>query len=118
MLVICTAIISIMNTDNDPSTTDELAATPTPSVPLVELYPLKQLINPIANPKKKVLIKAGKTSENSKLLKTCEKNKWKLTSPFKFTAIYAPYSEIASPTITNSGSISVVANMRVTTIYL
>jgi hypothetical protein len=40
MLVICTAIISIIKTNNDAITTAEFAAFPTPSVPVFALYPL------------------------------------------------------------------------------
>ncbi len=61
-----TAIKSIINSNIELKTTAELAAIPTPAVPFLQLYPLKQPTIPIANPKKKVFIVDGITSLNSK----------------------------------------------------
>jgi hypothetical protein len=62
MSVIKTAIKSIINKSIEDTTTAELAAIPTPAVPVLQVYPLKHPTNPMANPKKKVLIVAGSTS--------------------------------------------------------
>lgn len=61
-----TAIKSIIKSNIELNTTAELAARPTPAVPFLQLYPLKQPTIPIANPKKNVLIVEGMTSLNSK----------------------------------------------------
>lgn len=46
------------------STTEELAALPTPSVPLLALKPLKQLIIPIVKPKTNDRVNVEATSSN------------------------------------------------------
>ncbi len=56
----------MINSNMELKTTAELAARPTPAVPFLQLYPLKHPTNPIANPKKNVLIVEGTTSLKSK----------------------------------------------------
>ena len=51
-------------------TTAEFAAIPTPAVPFLQVYPLKQPTKPMAKPKKKDLIVAGIRSLKSEALKT------------------------------------------------
>jgi hypothetical protein len=69
-LVTKTARKSIIKSNIEVNTTAEFAASPTPAVPFLQLYPLKHPTNPMANPKKKVLIVEGIISLNSKWLKT------------------------------------------------
>ena len=54
-----TAIKSIINNNIEVKTTAEFEASPTPTVPFLQLYHLKQPTNPMAKPKKKDLIVAG-----------------------------------------------------------
>lgn len=60
----------MINNNIEVKTTAELDAFPTPAVPFLLLYPLKQPTSPMAKPKKKVLIVAGKISLNFRALKT------------------------------------------------
>lgn len=70
MSVTKTAIKSIIKRSIEEKTTAEFAATPTPTVPFLQLYPLKQPTSPMAKPKKNVLMVAGMISPNSIALNT------------------------------------------------
>ena len=79
------------------NTTAEFEASPTPTVPLLQLYPLKQPTRPIAKPKKNDFMVAGLMSEYSSASKTELKNNKKETSPFKYSIKADPNKAIASP---------------------
>ena len=97
MSVTKTAIKSITNKSIEVKTTAEFEASPTPTVPLLQLYPLKHPTNPMAKPKKNDFMIAGLISEYSKASKTLLKNKRKETSPLKYSISADPNKAIASP---------------------
>src|ERR1700739_490918 len=73
---------------------------------------------PMVKPKKKVLMKAGKTSKKTSLPYTSEKNRFRLTASLRLMPKYEPYNATASAKATKTGSIMVVEITRVTTTYL
>ena len=89
-MVTKTATKSIIKSSIEVNTTAEFAARPTPAVPFLQLYPLKQPTNPMAKPKKKDLIVAGIKSPNSKASATLLNYNKKETFPLVFSTRYEP----------------------------